>query len=120
MKKSAECACGCGSEFPTNRMSVVHIMGKRYVVLTKHQARITKEMHLGQKLTNTVIWLASQPIAVRWKHAEAVYLAQIELRTRLEGKKAAVRAARNSWWMLVLPIWFTLGVKTFTLWLKSL
>ena len=112
MKKVVECACGCETEFPTNRMSVVHIMGNRYVVLTRHQARIAKEIHLGQRLASTIIWLATQPITVRWKYAEPVYQAQIELRTRLDGKKKALKVAKNSWWMLILPKWFTLWLKS--------
>lgn len=120
MKKFAECGCGCETKFPTNRMIIVQIMGQRYMVLPKHQSRLANEINIAQKLSNTITWLHNAPITVRWKYAESVYLAQIELRTRLEGKEKAIRAAKNSWWMLVLPIWFTLGVKSFASWLKSL
>ncbi|TSA41002.1 MAG: hypothetical protein D4R57_01145 [Verrucomicrobiales bacterium] len=110
--KFAECACGCETQFHITKMEIVWIDRKRYLVHPKHKTRISKEVGLAQKLENTLVWLYDQPIIVRWKHAEAVYRAQIELRTQLEGEKEAIRKAKNAWWMLVLPIWFTTWLKS--------
>lgn len=98
------CGCGCGKVAPWNSLHIYRGPDRQsHFVLDECRGAFEMEAVASYRMRLLVAAIRGMAFWQRWGYARLFFLLALQMRTRLVGKKLALRTARRSTFLLCVP-----------------